>query len=221
MTADCTKLVYADYAARFYAWMARRILDRHLYRRFQRDLAEMAPAKARLLDIGTGPGFLLRNLILARPDVQPLGLDISYQMLCQGQQRKSRGSVSPRLLWVVAAAESLPFSDETFDQVLATLSLHHWSKPATGLQEAWRVLKPRGRVWIYEMRRETSMADVLAFSREEQLSPFLVYLLFKISSLHSSLGAKDFSNIFCQTGIIGWDLSTVHHLFWRAEITKP
>jgi len=201
--------------------MARGILDRHLYPRFQRDLAAMAPAKARLLDIGTGPGFLLRNLTLARPDVQPLGLDISYQMLCQGRPRKPRESISPRLLWVVAAAESLPFSDETFDQVLATLSLHHWSKPATGLQEAWRVLKPRGRVWIYEMQRETSMADVLAFSREEQLSPFLVYLIFKILSLHSSLGAQDFSHIFCQTGITGWDLTQVHHLFWRAENTKP
>jgi SAM-dependent methyltransferase len=40
---------------------------------------------------------------------------------------------------IVAAAESLPFADDSFDAAMAVLSDHHWSDPLAGLREMARV----------------------------------------------------------------------------------
>ena len=47
-----------------------------------------------------------------------------------------------------AAAEHLPFPDESFDVVLSTQVLEHVVDPRVALQEAMRVLRPGGRAVI-------------------------------------------------------------------------
>ncbi len=44
---------------------------------------------------------------------------------------------------VQARAEALPFSDRSFDAVLAILTLHHWTDRASGLAECVRVARER------------------------------------------------------------------------------
>ena len=55
----------------------------------------------------------------------------------------------------VAAAQSLPFADATFDVVLCSLALHHVPEDARAgaLTEMRRVLKPGGRALIVEFSR--------------------------------------------------------------------
>lgn len=52
----------------------------------------------------------------------------------------------PGLPFVPAQKEDLPFADETFDLVLTGNVLHHGDLAAT-CREAWRVLKPGGRLF--------------------------------------------------------------------------
>ncbi len=42
---------------------------------------------------------------------------------------------------IAAAAEALPFPDQSFDAAMAVLSDHHWSEPITGLSEMRRVAR--------------------------------------------------------------------------------
>lgn len=44
---------------------------------------------------------------------------------------------------ICAAAESLPFDDDSFDAAMAILSIHHWSDHDKGLQELKRVARKR------------------------------------------------------------------------------
>jgi SAM-dependent methyltransferase len=46
----------------------------------------------------------------------------------------------------VAAAEQLPFSDDTFDVTVAQLVVHFMTAPVTGLREMARVTQPGGMV---------------------------------------------------------------------------
>ena len=46
--------------------------------------------------------------------------------------------------YVHAGAERLPFTDEVFDLVFATMSLRHWTDQAAGIAEISRVLTPGG-----------------------------------------------------------------------------
>jgi SAM-dependent methyltransferase len=42
---------------------------------------------------------------------------------------------------VAAAAESLPFADQSFDAAMAVASVHHWKNPIAGLREMQRVAR--------------------------------------------------------------------------------
>ena len=58
-----------------YARLARGSLMRLIYRRLIHDLAGSLPPGTRLLDVGTGPGYLLGYLAGDRPDLSLWGLD--------------------------------------------------------------------------------------------------------------------------------------------------
>src|SRR5438093_6955165 len=45
---------------------------------------------------------------------------------------------------VAAAAERLPFQDETFDAAMAVATVHHWRDPIAGLREMRRVARRLG-----------------------------------------------------------------------------
>ena len=200
-----------------YTLLARGPFFKRVYRLFLADLTAVLPPGAGLLDVGTGPGYLLDYLSSLRPDLRVFGLDMSYQMLRRGQRRRARLSRPP---WpgVVGRAEVLPFSGEAFDQALATFSFHIWRRPANGVAEISRVLKPGGRAWFYEMNREASSQELRRFAAAENLPYPLVYLGFRTLSWHHALRAGDFARVFREAGVSRWHLASVHHLFWRAEM---
>jgi ubiquinone/menaquinone biosynthesis C-methylase UbiE len=203
-----------------YVRLARGSLMRLIYRLFIGDLAESLPPGTRLLDVGTGPGYLLDYLARDRPDLSLWGLDFSYDMIRRARPRH-RGTapqVTPR--WLVADACLLPFPSGVFGQVVATFSFHIWPCPVAGLQELRRVLAPGGRAWVYELRREASCRDLKAFARETGLPFFLVHLGYKIVSRHHAVPAPEFARLLRQAAGSGETLRPVHHIFWRAELQR-
>jgi ubiquinone/menaquinone biosynthesis C-methylase UbiE len=201
-----------------YNLMARGPLARRIYRRLVADLAPGLPPGARILDVGTGPGFLLGYLAQERPDLRLWGLDLDYRMIRLARNKKNPPGPAPG--WVVGDALALPFGDGMFERVVATLSLHIWPDPQAGLKELRRILTPGGRAWIYELKQETGAKELRAFSREEGLPFPLVYLGFKSVSWGHSLRAGDLAAALRPTGERGWRLDTAHHFFWRGELAK-
>lgn len=195
-----------------YHLMARGSMFRRVYRRLAGDLAGVLPPGARLLDVGTGPGFLLEVLSRQRADLKLMGLDLSSGMIRRARQR------SRLMPWLVADALALPFPAGAFDQVLATFSFHIWPRPAQGVSEVLRVLKPRGRAWLYELRRESPRPALTAFAREERLPLPLVYLGFKTVSWHHAVSAGKVAATLGRVAGARWELSPAHHLFWRVQI---
>jgi SAM-dependent methyltransferase len=88
------------------------------------------------IDIGCGEGSHSR-LIAARC-ASILGVDISSTFL-----RHARDS-APRIVYVQASGQSLPFASGVFDFAIASMSLMDMPAPAPALCEAARVLKPGG-----------------------------------------------------------------------------
>jgi ubiquinone/menaquinone biosynthesis C-methylase UbiE len=204
-----------------YAWMARGSLLGMIYRRINADLAAFLPPGARVLDVGTGPGYLLEYLAARRPDLDLWGLDLAPAMIRRARRRQGRPNPRQPLKWVVADAQALPFPAQTFHLALATFSFHNWPQPVTGLTEMLRVVRPGGQAWIYEIQRQVPPAAIKAFAREEKLPFPLVYLGFKASSRHHALPTAAFTRTLKEAGGEGWQLRPVHRLFWRAELSPP
>jgi ubiquinone/menaquinone biosynthesis C-methylase UbiE len=51
----------------------------------------------------------------------------------------------------VGDVAALPFGEASFDVVVSTLSAHNWPDPAAGLAELYRVLRPGGVAWVYDL----------------------------------------------------------------------
>ena len=110
-----------------------------------------------VLDVGTGPGYLaLAASNLVGPDGGAVGIDASPEMIDRARTRAARqGS---RAEYLVAAAESLPFDDDSFDVVVSRLVFHHLpgDVKTAALGEVARVLKPGGRILLVDMASPTA-----------------------------------------------------------------
>jgi SAM-dependent methyltransferase len=100
------------------------------------DAVGAGPGK-RLLDIATGPGY-----VVARGDdrgADVVGIDFSETMLAYARAR------SPHVEFVRGDATELPFADGSFDAVTCAFLLLHLGRPEAAVAEAARVLAPDGR----------------------------------------------------------------------------
>lgn len=133
--------------SRFYDFMASRLL-RRVYRRLAHDIAGLAPQGAAVLDVGTGPGVLPAELAALRPDLRVTGVDPSADMVAAARRKLAR--FGDRAGAVPGEAAHLPFPDGSFDLIVSSLSLHHWAAPADAVPELARVLRPGGRICVYD-----------------------------------------------------------------------
>jgi SAM-dependent methyltransferase len=97
-------------------------------------------AGQRVLDVGCGPAALTDHLCALTDAALVAAVDPSAPFVAAVRAR------CPAVDVRCAAAESLPFPDDTFDMAVAELVVHFMSDPVAGLREMARVTKPSGRV---------------------------------------------------------------------------
>ena len=96
-----------------------------------------------VLDICTGTAVLALK-IAGKSGARVVGVDLSDEMLRQGQQDVSRAGLESSVALVKGRAEDLGFSDASFDSVCFTWLLRYVDSPPATLSEVVRVLKPGG-----------------------------------------------------------------------------
>ncbi len=142
-----TPKVFHGRSSRIYDLMSRWVL-RGMYRRLAADVAAAAPQGGAVLDVGTGPGVLLVELAARRPDLQLTGIDLSADMIAAATRNLE--PFGTRASAHVGDVTNLPLQDRSFDLIVSSLSLHHWDDPDAAVPELARVLRPGGRVHIYD-----------------------------------------------------------------------
>jgi SAM-dependent methyltransferase len=103
------------------------------------DFAAVTPGQ-RVLDVGCGPGALTAELASRLGPAAVSAVDPSEPFVAAVRERHPEVGVRR------AAAEQLPFEDQTFDAALAQLVVHFMAQPVAGLREMARVTRERGVV---------------------------------------------------------------------------
>jgi SAM-dependent methyltransferase len=107
---------------------------------------------------------------------------------------------------VAAAAESLPFEDQSFDAAMAFATIHHWQDPIAGLREMQRVA---GRVVVFT--HDSTDADLFWLNRD-YLPEFADLLAGRpsLTELTRAIGAR------LEPVLIPWDCADgFYEAYWR------
>jgi len=126
-------------------------LTRRLHQRVVADVAQVL-SEGKVLDAGTGPGALAREIARRQPQLQVYAIDLSEDMIRLARAHAKREQLEERVQFATGNVAHLPYPDNSFDIIVSTISMHHWYELEQPLRDLYRVLRPGGRLWIYDFR---------------------------------------------------------------------
>jgi ubiquinone/menaquinone biosynthesis C-methylase UbiE len=133
-------------------YIGQRRLEAGYYQEIAEQVIARAPTTGRILDIGTGPGLMLKELNELNPQIVPYGLDISESIVRIARSNLRKLGIVPRVFH--GDIQDAPFEDNYFDIVTCSASFSYWPNPVRGLNEIHRILKPTGKAILFEPYKE-------------------------------------------------------------------
>jgi ubiquinone/menaquinone biosynthesis C-methylase UbiE/DNA-binding transcriptional ArsR family regulator len=101
-----------------------------------------------IADLGAGEGTF--SLLLAQRAKRVIAVDNSPKMVEYGADLAQKQGVEG-LEYRLGDLESLPIDDSSVDLAFFSQSLHHALHPERAVTEAWRIIKPGGRIAVLDL----------------------------------------------------------------------
>ena len=119
----------------------------------------------RLLDVAGGTGDIAFRFLKRAPLAHAVVCDLTEPMLISGRARAEADRLADRLDWVVGDAMALPFAANSFDAYTISFGIRNVTRIADALAEAYRVLRPGGRLMVLEFSQLPTPALQWAYDR--------------------------------------------------------
>jgi ubiquinone/menaquinone biosynthesis C-methylase UbiE len=103
--------------------------------------------KSKILDLGTGNGYLAFSIAKISKDSEVIGLDIAVKTLTQNREKASQMELT-NLNFLDYNGINFPFEHNMFDYVVTRYALHHFPNIHKTFEEIRRVIKPGGIFFI-------------------------------------------------------------------------
>ncbi len=154
--------------------------------------------KGSVLEIGSGPDYLGLEWLKKTEKTRLIGLEISANMIKVAQRNAGEYGLEARIKYILGDAHKIPFKDDEFDGVFSCESLHEWVEPRLIFSEIYRVLKPGGKFFVGDLRRDINPLMIFLMKlmvRSREMKDGL------ISSINSAYTAKEIESILAKTEI--------------------
>lgn len=204
---DLLQRMVATYPERFDApfWA---FYDTHVGRRL--------PPRAVMIDLGCGPGLLLRDLGERHPDAILHGYDITPAMIAYGR-RLAFKPASVSLTVHDVTVEPLPLADATVNLVSMSSVLHVFDEPLPTLAELRRVLAP-GAIFLLNDWIRQPLSSYLAWRRDvmKESGPDAVRRAFRLFPVHNKYTVEDWRWLLGEAGfevLAQTELRASHRIF--------
>jgi ArsR family transcriptional regulator len=174
----------------------------------------LAEALLRLLpplviaDLGAGEGAFA--LLLSQRATRVIAVDTSANMIEVGREQALRHGIE-NVEFRMGDMEELPIEDAQVDLAFFSQSLHHALHPERAVQQAFRILRPGGRIVIL---------DLLQHRFEEARDLYAdEWLGFSETELEAALEKAGFTEV--QTSVVHKESESPHFQTLLALATKP
>jgi ubiquinone/menaquinone biosynthesis C-methylase UbiE len=144
-------------------------------------------SKGKILDVGTGPGYLPIKIVKLNQNLKVIGIDISKDMVEIAKSNAEKERVSDKVKFLVNDAKKILFEDSYFDLVISTASLHHWKEPLSVINEIHRVLKYGCKALIYDIRSDVPSYMIRSWAKKSGYGEILSLISYSIIKVHSSI----------------------------------
>ena len=128
-------------------------------------LAQLLPNPGpHIIELGCGAARMAQGLLQRWPSVDYVGLEVDAI-----QHQRNLQAPLPGMRFIAASAQDIPFEDARFDLALMLKSLHHVPLDllSQALQEAARVLRPGGHLYVSEPVYDGALNDIVRLYNDE------------------------------------------------------
>ena len=140
--------------ARWYDRTTRK--DMPAFRELAAQIASVAGAGGRVLEVAPGPGFLSIEMAKRGLDVQAVDISRTFVEIA----RRNAAEAGVRAVFMEGNAAELPVLSESTDFVVCRAAFKNFTEPVKAMQEMLRVLRPGGTVMLIDMRRDVSVDEL-------------------------------------------------------------
>lgn len=113
-----------------------------------------------LIDFGTGTALIPVELCGRTSGLSIVGIDLAHSMLALGKSNISRARLNDRVQLHLYEGKKTPYADGAFDFVISNSVAHHIPEPQDLLAEMWRVTRRGGVLFVRDLERPSSLAEV-------------------------------------------------------------
>ncbi len=166
---------------------------------FTARVAPSLPARPVMIDLGCGPGLLLRALGVRYPSASLHGYDITPAVIAYGRQLTG---VKLTLEVYDVTAKPLPHAAGSVDLVAMSSVLHVFDEPLPMLAEIRRVLAPRGVFLLHDWIRQP-LQTYVEFRRDEmkETGPDAMRRAFRLFPVHNKYTPDDWRWLLAEAGL--------------------
>jgi len=115
---------------------------------------------ARVIDFGTGTAQIPIALCARAAELTVVAIDLAESMLAIARRNVARAGLGDRVRLEKVDAKGTAFADGTFSACISNSIVHHIPEPAQGFAEMWRVTARGGLLFIRDLHRPASEAEV-------------------------------------------------------------
>ena len=113
-----------------------------------------------ILDVGTGTAQIPIAMCKRNSGLKITAIDLAESMLTLGNKNIQTARLEDSITLDQVDSKKMPYSDESFDQVISNSIIHHIPNPVECFKEMIRVTKKDGLLFVRDLLRPDSIAEL-------------------------------------------------------------